>query len=67
MRALQGIQYVTDGKGKKTAVLIDQEKYGDLWKDFCDLAEVKNRVEEPREPFEKVKKRLNRRNARKRP
>jgi hypothetical protein len=66
MRTLQGIQYVTDEKGNKTAVLIDLKKHRDLWEDFCDLAEVKNRVEEPREPFEKVKRRLNRQNAKKR-
>ena len=34
--AMTGIQFVTDDKGRKTAVLIDLKKHGDLWEDFWD-------------------------------
>ena len=34
--ALTGIQFVTDDKGRKTAVLIDLKKHGELWEDFWD-------------------------------
>ena len=33
---MTGIQFVTDHKGRKTAVLIDLKKYGALWEDFWD-------------------------------
>ncbi len=33
---MNGIHYVTDGKGRKTAVMIDLKKYGAVWEDFCD-------------------------------
>ena len=33
---MEGIQYVIDDKGQKTAVLIDLMKYGKLWEDFYD-------------------------------
>ena len=33
---MTGIQFVTDGKGRKTAVLIDLKKHGELWQDFWD-------------------------------
>lgn len=31
-----GVQYVTDDKGRKTAVLIDLKKHGAIWEDFWD-------------------------------
>jgi hypothetical protein len=34
--AVTGIQFVTDGKGRKTAVLIDLKKHGAIWEDFWD-------------------------------
>jgi len=33
---MTGIQFVTDKKGRKTAVLIDLKKHGTLWEDFWD-------------------------------
>ena len=32
---LQGIEYLVDPAGKRTAVVIDLERWGELWKDFC--------------------------------
>jgi len=33
---MTGIQFVTDEKGRKTAVLIDLKKHGQVWEDFYD-------------------------------
>jgi hypothetical protein len=57
-RAMNGIQYVTDARGRRTAVLIDLKKHGDVWEDFQDSLVARLRVEEPRESLESVKKRL---------
>ena len=35
-RAVSGIQYVTDEKGRKVGVLIDLKKHGAIWEDFWD-------------------------------
>ena len=31
---LQGVQYVTDSAGKRAAVLISLEEWGEMWEDF---------------------------------
>ena len=31
---MQGIQFVVDENGEKTAVIIDLEKHGELWREF---------------------------------
>jgi hypothetical protein len=33
---MSGIQFVTDGKGRKVGVLIDLKKHGAIWEDFWD-------------------------------
>jgi hypothetical protein len=55
---MKGIQFVTDEKGQKTAVLIDLKKYGELWEDFYDGLIAIQRADEPRESLEFVRKRL---------
>lgn len=55
---MKGIQFVTNDRGQKTAVLIDLKKYGELWEDFCDILTARRRAAEPRESLESVKKRL---------
>lgn len=55
---MKGIQFVTDETGRKTAVLIDLRKYGELWEDIYDSLLARQRAEEPRETLESVKKRL---------
>jgi hypothetical protein len=55
---MKGIQFVTDDKGQKTAVLIDLKKYGELWEDFYDGLIASERADEPRESLEFVRKRL---------
>ena len=57
---MNGIQYVTDSKGKKKAVIIDLKTHAGLWEDFQDSLSAHLRVEEPRETYESVKQRLRR-------
>ncbi len=57
---MEGIQYVTNEKGQRTAVLIDLQKHSDAWEDFYDSLIVKQRANEPRESLRAVKKRLRR-------
>lgn len=58
---MQGIQFVTDDKGRKTAVLIDLKKYGQLWEDFRDGLVAEARAKEKSIPYEEYRaKRLKR-------
>lgn len=64
---MKGVQFVVDNSGRKTAVQIDLKRQGRLWEDFYDRAVAKQRVSEPRESLESVKKRvLSRRRRRRR-
>jgi hypothetical protein len=58
---MTGIQFVTDGKGRKIAVQIDLKKYGSLLEDFWDGLISESRRKEKDIPFEKVKADLVRR------
>lgn len=55
---MEGIRFVTDDKGQKVAVMIDLQKYGELWEDFYDSLTMRLRVKEPRESLETVKTHL---------
>ena len=57
---MSGIQFVIDDKGAKSVVIIDLNKYGDLWEDFYDTLIAYQRRKEPRETLHSVKKRLRR-------
>ena len=59
--ALKGVQFVVNGSGQKTAVLIDLRKHSKLWEDIYDAAIARQRQNEPRETLESVKKRFRRR------
>jgi hypothetical protein len=52
--AVEGIRFVVDESGKRTAVLIDLARYGALWEDFYDLSLARQRRDEPRESLEEV-------------
>jgi hypothetical protein len=58
---MEGIRYVTDDKGRKTAVLIDLKKFGELWEDFYDALIAEQSADEPRELLEVVREKLRRR------
>jgi hypothetical protein len=55
---MKGIRYVTDTYGKRVAVQIDLQKYGELWEDFYDVLTARMHTHEPRESLASVKKRL---------
>jgi hypothetical protein len=55
---MEGIRFVTNDEGKRVAVIIDLEKYGDVWEDFYDSLTARKRANEPRETLESVKKHL---------
>jgi len=45
---MKGIEFLVDDFGKKRVVLIDLERWGDLWEDFYDvLASAESRKKEP--------------------
>ena len=55
---LEGIQFVTNATGEKTAVLIDLGQYGEIWEDFYDALIARQRENEPRESLESVRETL---------
>ena len=55
---LQGIQFVTNSAGEKTAVMLDLKIYGEIWEDIYDVLLAKERENEPRESLEDVKELL---------
>ncbi len=55
---MEGIQFVTNDKGQKVAVLIDLKKHGELWEDLYDSITARRRADEPGESLLSVKKRL---------
>ena len=57
---MKGIRYVVDDDGQKTAVVIDLERYGELWEDLYDSLTAALRKHEPRESLIQVKRRLQR-------
>lgn len=52
---MTGIQFVTDEKGRKTAVLIDLKKHGQVWEDFYDVLVSQSRRDEKGISLEEVK------------
>lgn len=59
IRDLQA-QYITDEKGKKTAVILPIEEFEELLEDLQDLAILAERRDEPTIPHEEVVARLKR-------
>ncbi len=52
---MNGIQFVTDEKGRKVAVQLDLRKHRKLWEDIEDVLVSRSRRNEKRIPLEKVK------------
>ena len=51
---MKGVQYLYDEKGNPKAVLIDLRKNFKLWEDIQDILVARERLKEPRIPFERV-------------
>ena len=52
---MNGIQYVTDEKGRPVAVQIDLKKHADLWEDFQDVLTCAKRDKEKTTPWKDTK------------
>jgi hypothetical protein len=55
---VKGVEFVVDDEGQKKAVLIDLKEHKELWEDFYDALQVKERESEPRETLKEVKKQV---------
>lgn len=58
MMTLEGIQFVTDAAGKRKAVVLDLDRYGELWEDIYDILLARERENDPRESLEEVRQML---------
>lgn len=52
---VRGIQYLVDSTGKRTAVVISLEEWGELWEDFYDVLVSEARKKEPLVEWETLK------------
>ena len=51
-------EYIIDKKGRKKSVILDIEEYEELLEDIESLALIADAKDEPKIPFEEIKKRL---------
>ena len=55
---MQGVNYITDNKGDKKAVIIDLKPWGKLWEDFYDVMVSESRKDEKDIPWDEARKEL---------
>ncbi|MBC8204358.1 hypothetical protein ISS30_00100 [bacterium] len=55
---MQGIQYLVDESGKRTAVQIDLKEWGEYWEDIYDILVYYSRKDEPEISWDEVKKKM---------
>jgi hypothetical protein len=55
---VKGVQFVTDTDGRKVAVLLDLEEWGELWEDIYDNMLANERSGEPSTPLEEFEAEL---------
>jgi len=48
---MRGVHFVTDADGKKIAVQLDLEEWGELWEDIYDGMLLREREGQPTRPF----------------
>jgi hypothetical protein len=60
MRAtiMEGVQFLVNEEGEKTAVLIDLNEWGDLWEDFYDIMISRSRQDEAEVSWDELKAEL---------
>ena len=51
---MKGVNYITDERGNKTAVVISMKNYKEEIEDFLEGLEAQNRIGEPSVNFEKA-------------
>ena len=52
---MRGVQFLVDDSGKKKAVLIDLDQWGELWEDFHDVLISESRKNEPTVSWSELK------------
>lgn len=52
---MRGIQFLTDGKGRKVGVVIDLKKHGAIWHDFWEGLVSESRRKEKSIPYEQYR------------
>jgi hypothetical protein len=57
---MEGVQFIVNNKGQRTAVLIDLKRHRDLWEDLYDGLLARKGKNEPRESLKAVRQRLRR-------
>jgi hypothetical protein len=55
---MKGVRYLFDNKGEPEMVIIEVKKNPELWEDIHDILVARERVKEPRIPWEEVKAKL---------
>ena len=55
---LEGVQFVVDARGKKKAVQLDLDKWGELWEDMYDAMVSRSRRNEPTVSLDALKTEL---------
>ncbi|MGJ3245066.1 MAG: hypothetical protein ACFE0I_03210 [Elainellaceae cyanobacterium] len=60
---MRGVQFVVDEDGKKTAVLLDLQEWGELWEDFYDILVSQSRAEEESVSWAELEAELNTENS----
>ena len=55
---MKGVQFLSDARGRKTAVLLDLRRHRRIWEDVYDAMVAEGRKSEPRVTWEDVKRRL---------
>lgn len=60
---MRGVQFVVDEDGKKTAVLLDLQEWGELWEDFYDILVSQSRADEESVSWAELEAELNTENS----
>jgi len=55
---VRGVQFVTDTEGRKVAVLLDLEEWGELWEDIYDNILADQRADEPSKALDEFEEEL---------
>jgi len=55
---MRGVNFVTDADGKKVAVQLDLEQWGELWEDIYDSMVARERIGEEMTPLAEVERDL---------
>jgi hypothetical protein len=53
---MNGISFMIDSRGTKTAAVIDLRRHGRMWEDFYDTLLAETRAKEPRESLSVVRR-----------